>query len=327
MLRIMFTSEDIARTRIAPEPDPGWELVMGLQMLRRQQGDLLFTDWRQNSLTSLKGRIQREDLQLLIALTPAIGYFPDFLTPAASSAGLEQGLEAIRSTPITMLQRDLHLLAANCKRLPTGVRDLAQGDPAALIQLTSAMRNFHQLAIEPHQPRIDAAVDRDRGLRMREMMNGGVEALLNSLRPMAAYSAGELLVPAHRNQEVHLGGRGLTLIPSYFNLVQPLTLFDPALPPVLIYPVERPPGTIASVAAKDDGSLGPLIGQTRSAMLYAIGTGCTTSELARRVGIAVASASEHATILRDARLITSHRDRNRMVHQLSRLGIELLRND
>jgi DNA-binding transcriptional ArsR family regulator len=326
MLRIVFTSDDIARTRIALQPDPIWEIVMGLQMLRRQQGDLLFTDWRQSSLALLKDQVPREQLRLLLALTPTIGYFPDFLTPAASSAGLEQGLEAIRSTPIPMLGRDLRRLAKQ-QKLPPGVPELVRGEPAALTQLTDSMRTFHDLAIAPHRPQIDTAIDRDRGLRMREMMNGGVEALLTSLRPMAGYSAGELRVPAHRHQEVQLGGRGLTLIPSYFNLVQPLTLFDPDLPPVLIYPVERPPGTIVTVEAKRDGSLGPLIGQTRSAMLYAIGTGCTTSELARRVGISVASASEHASVLRDARLITSHRDRNRMVHQLTRLGIELLRND
>ncbi|MBB5873752.1 DNA-binding transcriptional ArsR family regulator [Allocatelliglobosispora scoriae] len=327
MLRIVFTSEDIARTRIASQPDPGWEMIMGLQMLRRQQGDLLFTEWRQTSLAELKAKVPRDELRLLLALSPTIGYYPDFLTPAESARGLEYGLEAIRSTPIPMLGRDLRRLAERNSKLPPGIPELVRGEPAALKRLTDSMRAFHSLAIAPHQPRIDSAIDRDRGQRMREMMNGGVEALLNSLRPMASYSGGELRVPAHRDQEVHLGGRGLTLIPSYFNLVQPVTLFDPELPPVLIYPVERPPGTIVTVEAKENGSLGPLIGQTRSAMLYAIGTGATTSDLARRAAISVASASEHATILRDARLITSHRDRNRMVHQLTRLGMELLRND
>jgi hypothetical protein len=46
MLRMFFTSEDIAKTRIARQSDPLWELVLAMHMLRRQPGDLLFTHWR-----------------------------------------------------------------------------------------------------------------------------------------------------------------------------------------------------------------------------------------------------------------------------------------
>src|SRR2546430_3744573 len=43
MLRIQFTTEDVAHTRIAPRADPLWELVLAVHMLRRQPGDELFT--------------------------------------------------------------------------------------------------------------------------------------------------------------------------------------------------------------------------------------------------------------------------------------------
>ncbi|MCC8245023.1 hypothetical protein [Saccharothrix luteola] len=54
MLRIHFTRDDVARTRIAPVPDPLWELVMGLHLLRPQPGDLLFRDWRRTAAAAIR---------------------------------------------------------------------------------------------------------------------------------------------------------------------------------------------------------------------------------------------------------------------------------
>src|SRR5688572_20297892 len=102
MLRINFSTEDIARTRIAAGPDPLWELVLSIQMLRGQPGDLLFTQWRRTAATALR---ERSEWRLLLELVPQIGYFPDFLNPAESRRGLEHGLEAVRATPRHVLAR------------------------------------------------------------------------------------------------------------------------------------------------------------------------------------------------------------------------------
>ena len=53
------------------------------------------------------------------------------------------------------------------------------------------------------------------------------------------WAGGELRVDYPVDQEMHLGGRGLVLVPSYFCWRYPVTLLDPDLPPVLIYPAER----------------------------------------------------------------------------------------
>lgn len=130
-------------------------------------------------------------------------------------------------------------------------------------------------------------------------------------------------VPDHRDQELSLNGRGLLLIPSFFCVSNPLTLLDPALPPVLIYPVPRHPDLL--LEHRPAAALGALIGTTRAAVLDAIGArGPTTTELARQVNISTASASEHTTVLRQAGLITSHRQQNRMLHHLTALGHALL---
>jgi DNA-binding transcriptional ArsR family regulator len=72
-------------------------------------------------------------------------------------------------------------------------------------------------------------------------------------------------------------------------------------------------------------ALARLVGRTRAAVLFAARTRPTTSELAQRVGISAASASEHATVLREAGLITTHRHRNTVRHTLTRIGVDLLR--
>ncbi|MGW4004260.1 ArsR family transcriptional regulator, partial [Streptomyces nigra] len=52
--------------------------------------------------------------------------------------------------------------------------------------------------------------------------------------------------------------------------------------------------------------------------------GCTTSEVARRVGVTPSTASEHVGILREAGLAASVRDRNTVLHVLTPLGASLL---
>jgi len=88
----------------------------------------------------------------------------------------------------------------------------------------------------------------------------------------------------------------------------------------LIYP------TTVDIAAarRGGGALQPLMGRTRAAVLAAAGGGATTSQLARLLGISIASASDHATVLRNAGLIASGRRRNTMVHTLTPLGAGLV---
>ncbi len=150
--------------------------------------------------------------------------------------------------------------------------------------------------------------------------------MLRSLGPLARWSADELVMPRHRAQEIHLDGRGLVLIPSYFCVSGPLTMPRPGAAPGPDLPGRAPTRRLLpmSETARPE-ALSALIGVTRAAVLQAtIANPGTTEELARRVGVSAASASEHAGVLRRAGLITSFRDRNRMQHQLTSLGVALL---
>ena len=157
MLRIYFSGDDIARTRIAAAPDPLWELMLALQMLSPQPGDLLFTGWRREATEALRQAGLGPPLKLLRALNPNVGYFPDFLNPIEALHGLDHGLEAIRRTPKRMLSRDVHELARS-RKLPATAREVRDGDPRVLKALTNTMRACHQLVLAPYWRRIETAI-------------------------------------------------------------------------------------------------------------------------------------------------------------------------
>lgn len=323
MLRIVFSRDDVARTRLASAPDPLWEVVLSLHMLQGTHGDRQFGAWRRAVYRDLRAAGLGRRVRFLFGLCPPRGYFPDFLTPAAGLAGLEAGLEALRSAPAHVLEHDLTMLAAGGP-LPAGAAPLAAGDRDAVAELADTIAAYHRVAVEPYWWRIQAAFDADRTLRVRTMVEGGTEAMLAGLRPTMRWSNSSLSVDYPVDQELFLGNRGLTLVPSYFCWRRPVTLQETGLPPVLVYPVERPDVPLAGASPGNRSALAALLGSTRAEVLGSIGNGRTTTDLARRTGISAASASQHLTVLRNAGLVLSRRDRNMVVHSLTPLGMTLL---
>ena len=323
MLRIVFSRDDVARTRLASAPDPLWETVLSLHLLQGTHGEAQFGPWRRAVYRDLRAAGLGRRMRFLFGLCPPRGYFPDFLTPAAGLSGLDAGLEALRGTPARTLENDLTVLASGA-RLPPGAVPLAAGEPDAVVELADTMAAYHRVAIEPYWPRIQAAFDADRNLRTRTMVEGGTEAMLAGMRPTMRWGTGGLTMDYPVEQELFLGNRGLTLVPSYFCWLHPVTLLETSLPPVLVYPVERPDLPLAGGYPDNRAALAALLGATRADVLGAIGDGRTTTDLARRAGISAASASQHLTILRNAGLVCSRRDRNMVLHTLTPLGIAVL---
>ncbi|GFJ91451.1 hypothetical protein [Phytohabitans rumicis] len=112
MLRIVFSSDDIARTRVAPAADPVWETVLSLHLLQGRTREPSLAGWRGDVSEGLRRDVTATtQLRLFSATNPSKGYFPDFLTPSESLHGLQAGMDAIRSTPIERLNRDIAVLA------------------------------------------------------------------------------------------------------------------------------------------------------------------------------------------------------------------------
>lgn len=324
MLRILFSGEDLARTRVAPAPDPVWELVLSLHLLQDGGRDGLIGDWRREVHGILRRDGRLAAMHLLLELNPPHNYFPDFLTPWEGRYGLDAGLEAVRATPKARLRRDLSLLAQQ-RSLPAQAAGLARGEPDMLRQLTAAMAEYGRVAIDPYHGWLRAAIDADRAYRAGALLDGGTHGLLASLRPVARWDGEVLSIPDYPStRDLHLGGRGLWLVPSFFCDRVPVTLVDPTLPPVLVYPVDRLGGLRHARPPAQRQALGALLGRTRAAVLAAAGGGSSTGEIARRLHISPAAASQHASVLRNAGLLVTRRDGNTVRHTLTPLGVAML---
>lgn len=314
VLRVHFTAEDLARVRVSSGPDPMWEILLSLHVLRQRDGAPVFGQWRQQ----VRGRLAPE-ARWLMQLAPPVGYSPDFLTPTAG-CGVDDGIDAVLSTPAHQLRTDLDQLGAQ-QRLDPRTHLLATGDTGALDELGGALRGYYDAALAPVWDEVRGLCDADRAVRARQFLDGGCERLLADLHPTITWRSPVLHI-GYRfpERDVHLGGKGLVLVPSYFCWGKPIMLRDADRPPVLVYPVERD----LHIGNGNSRTLEALLGRTRAAALEVIAGGCTTTELARRLGISAASASAHATVLREAGLAVTQRHRNTVLHTASRLGVELL---
>lgn len=321
MLRIHFTSEDYARVRLAGHPDPLWEIVCSLHRLQTKRGRWAFADWHRTTRDTLAGTQLGDAVRrLLVPLIPRARYFPDFLTPHEASDGLDRGLAAIVDTPAARVAHEVNLLD-QANGAPAWAPTLA--DRTAREELAKVLHAYHEAAVAPHHDRIRAMISGERALRARETLDAGVGGLLGGLSPAMRWQPPVLHVHYVEDRDLYLGGRGLHLVPSYFCWQTPISLADPALRPVLIYPLhgswlptpERPP----------EASLAALLGRTRAAALRALALGATTSELARSLGVSPATATHHTTVLRDAGLVMSRRCHNTVLHTLTPLGAALLR--
>lgn len=332
VLRIHFTSADLARTQVAAMPDPLWEVMLSVHWLylwywRQVTGArVVFGSWR----AAVSERLRRSELgtlvtDLLLPLSPPQADWPDFLNPVEGLLGFEPGLDALLSTSRTDL-RDQLAPVAGARRAPRWPAALATGDIEALGTLERVLRAYHDAAIRPYWPEICHQVQAEHARRVQAVAAGGMEHMLAGLTRRMRWRRPVLEVGHPTTRDLYLRGRGLVLIPSYFCWTA-IPLADPALPPVLAYGIDHQPDRAWATGRTGNGGLQSLLGTTRATILQLVEGGCSVSELATRSGVSVPSASRHAQALRDAGLVTSHREVNTVTHLLTPLGSALLRGE
>ncbi|MFI0895117.1 ArsR/SmtB family transcription factor [Streptomyces sp. NPDC020983] len=335
-MRIHFTLTDLARTRIASRPSPLAATTFSAFRLTQRAGTPRLDDWR---------RLVRAGLALLDAPAPHRPrpwqpYFaqlaasdpahpvPRFLRPHIGLESLEDELQRLLGTPSQALRADLEYVGRH-RPLPGWARDLAAGDPATAEGLASAVRAYHRVAVAPYWRRITTALAADGAARARQLAEGGVEQVLSGLGPDIRWRPPvlEVRTTAPVAYDYHLRGRGLVLAPGAFGGYvpcdpddeQPTLYYEAGAGGCAPHPFAVPPG-----AGEPHAGLAALIGHSRAAVLEVIADGVTTGQLARRVGLSPASASEHASVLRRAGLVVTRRSGRWSHHSLTALGAELL---
>jgi len=324
MLRIHFTDPDLSRVRVSPQPDPLWEVTFSLHRFQSRRGLWSYADWHRTARTALGDAGLVPVLRnILVPLYPGGAYLPDFLTPAEAREGLAAGLEAILATPRRRVLHELGILD-RVNGVPAWASRLADGEARG--DFVRALRAYYDVAIAPHGDRIQAYVDADRSIRARTLMDGGVDALLAELGPRMRWRPPILEVDYAEDRDLHLRGRGLALVPSYFCWGGPVSLADPGLSPVLAYPLQHSASRTQEAGTQmPQAPLAALLGTTRAVILRAAAAGATTGELARAAGVSAATATRHTTVLRDAGLLLSHRHGPSVLHTLTPTGAALLR--
>jgi len=324
--RIHFTPEDLQRVQVSPTLGPLAETVMAMCLLRcPMQPTGLYSKWR--------GQVIRKvtpQMTALANLIPVGSKGVDLCTLTGPEPTIEQGLKALMQMPRDDYLVELEYVARHHK-LPAVAWAIAEEDGRARHELAQAAQAAHRVLIAPYWRRIEACLQAEQVARSRVLALGGPERLLASIqgelirwRPpvLEVYMCGDI--------DIDLEGRGLTLASSVFVGAIPSLHQNPndeTAAPVLVLPAadERVRHGHLWDGPKDRTmALAALVGRNRAAVLSAIAEGGTTTEVASRVGISLAAASQHASVLRSAGLIITRRQGSSVLHVLTPLGAELL---
>ncbi|MFC5819352.1 ArsR/SmtB family transcription factor [Nonomuraea harbinensis] len=314
MLRLTFTEADLRRITFAPEPNAVFETALSVRLLSSARGG---GRWRPGARRPPRGDLPARS-GVIKELVSADGFVPDFLLQP-DCHDFAAAVERIGQIPADRIAAEVGLLSA---RDPSrGLRELAAGSDAGRRTLTTDLRAYFASSLAPMWPAVRAAAAADRSVRLETLLRGGLDAMLATLSVTWRWDPPVLHIPSAHTYDVRLCGRGLLLIPSYF-APSPVLTYRPDDSTVLVYPICRGEESSGSADA-----LGPLLGRTRAAVLAALRVPATTTALAERVGISLPSASQHATVLRNAGLIRTSRIGGAVLHTLTPSGESLLRGD
>ncbi len=325
--RIHFTSQDLARTRVADAPMPLMELYFAARALQERSRSAWLGSWRHRARTNLTTQER-----MTLALIPPVGWSPSFFTPALPGRS-DHLLDQVRATSRRQIELELADVAVH-QPIPSWTTNLGT-DRELRDHLYDGLSLLYERLLAPYWPRFADHLTADRTVRMRQFLTGGVESVLAHANPQWVRWRPPVLEVRMANGadlDVYLEGQGVLLVPSLFSS---RTIVDDQNEPqpLVTYPAgqDRPLDRLTLLAPEPampgmSGAVAALLGPTRAAVLSSVAEhpGCSTKELASLAGVAPASASEHATTLREAGLIHTVRHRNSALHSPTQLGLALL---
>jgi len=193
---------------------------------------------------------------------------------------------------------------------------------ASVEDLDPSERVYWDRVLAPHWDRIRATLEGDVLYRAHQTASGGMRAVLGDLDDSVRYEDTRLLIDQPWSSTVELHGRGLLLVPSVFVWPAMAVIDDGPWPPTLIYPA-RGSGLVWEPLEPPGRALAALIGARRASVLVLLESPCSTTDLARRLGVGPASVSQHLTVLYGAGLIERQRVGRIVLYRRSAAG-ELL---
>lgn len=312
MLRILFTAEDLASTRFVPQPAPILETKLAAIGLQRGIGAPWGERWRHRALAAFP-----RSAQPVRDLVPGFSWT---VSPSSVVADFDSWREASASLGPHHQHAEIQLWYGS-GTVPPLIRASAEGDREAERVFLRAINAAFTALVQPYWADVRANHQAELIRQGRVLTTCGVGSMLTTAIAGARWCGDWLLIDSPYERTVRLGGRGLVLTPVAFWSGPPLIGEVTDQPVVLAYPA---PATLSVRIGIESDTLAAILGTTRAAVLRLLITEYTTGEVARQLGISAATASEHTSALRAARLITSRRDGKEVVHHTAELGRDLI---
>ncbi|MFI9746994.1 helix-turn-helix domain-containing protein [Streptomyces sp. NPDC052494] len=309
-----------------------WEIYGSIGLLSAHRGLVPwpYATWDKAARRSLS----RSDVTIpgwLVHLfrTGAGGLPPFLLTvPASDAPDLSEELAPLAAVCPARARAELE------QRFPRGVpaevRPLYADPEARAAELHAFLPRYWRAALAPYAATLRAATEEDILRRARTLATQGPEALLNAVGGIAV--PGGVAVPGVMAVS---GVSRLVLVPLLFGRGTPFSAVSPdGSEAALSYPVEgsaavlvgeAPPERRADTPERGD-RLEILIGRSRAGVVRALVVPTTTSDLAATLGLAPSTVSQHLTALVAAGVVRRRRAGVRVLYELDRPGVVLLRH-
>ena len=323
MIVVRFGVEDVAATRFAISPL--WETVASRWAVNSPERHVVHLSWTKKARAlQCRGDLARHAAVLDGVIRPR-AWMPDFITPLPFGplVRVEDELERVRATPSDVVRADL---AATTPRMPLSpVGQALADDPERMLpRFVDALAAWWREAVAPDWARMRTLLEADISYRARTLADHGPAALFESLHPSLTWRDRELVQESRLDQVIELDGSGLPLMPSVFLDRAPVGVVRPDSRAGLVYPA-RAVGTLwERPRRRTRAPLARLLGASRARLLTLLVTPHTTSQLARRSGLAPGGVSAHLAVLVDAGLVTRSRQGREVVYLANEAGRSLL---
>ena len=318
---IAVSQADLARIRFTRSLL--WETVQAVRTLIHPRQQLFHRVW----LDTVNHDDACAHLPALLALSPTTGWVPDFLAPPPQTTNhrIDHELDHVASYPLDLVSADLQRsLDSRPTRTRRAVLEPLISQPAAgRRQIVDELDWAWTTLLAPFWAPVDDLISADITYRSARITEAGLGWALSDLHRTITWTDGLLSISHAENIDLDLAGQGLALMPSAFAWPDVLVIRDQPWPRTVVYPA-RGIGDLWTQPRPGPASLARVIGRTRALLLTDLAQPGTTKALANRHHLSAAAVSAHLGRLRDAGLVTSHRQGKEVRYRRTPLADALL---